>query len=899
MRSGNKRTGININPRASMRITRKVLIATFLLSIAIGAIMVINSLFHKEAKAAVAGDYRTVANGMWTTANIWQLFDGTNWVAASVAPTSANGTITIRTGNTVGTQTSFTVDQIVIETGAVLNVNGGNLTISNGAGNDITVDGTLNISGNISMAANSTVQNNNLVNCNTGGTFTFNTGAKMNVAQPAVFVKNGGTVTSTTGIWTINGTYRVNDQSAIPLATWSAGSTCEISGVTSTLPANISQTFYNLKWNCPNQTGPINFGAALQTVNGDLTFSSTGTSYVQLDFQGNNTTLNIGGNFYMAGGILFGCTNGSTSINVTKDYVQTGGVFAFNRSGGTAYGNISTTMTVRGNALLSGGKMDMTQCNANNAAKGNGILNLKKNMNLSGSASLTETSSASRGQVNFGGPAIQYYTSTDANIITRFVDFTVMMGSILRMDKEIISGAGNFTLQNGAGLMMGHPNGIAKTSATGNIQVTGTRTFNTGSDYTYNGTSPQNSGDGLPTQVRNLTFNNNYNITLTKSCSVSSILNFTAGICIASNDTLTLGINTSTTGTLNRTTGHVVGYFKRWVASTLTTNTLFPVGTLTNYNPAYFSFTSAPNAGSIVCRFVRQNPGTLGLPLMDAGLLCYTIGYSYWSFGGMNGFANGLYTVKLDANGFPAVGNYALLHLLRRQGSNLPWATNGIHSPGTGSNSTAEANRIKMNLLGDYGISSNDENPLPVELINFNATPNSEYVDLNWSTASETNNDYFTVERSADGINFSKLLTKKGFGNSTQQHNYNATDLAPLQGTSYYRLRQTDFDGNFTLSNIVSAYFNKNVSNDNALKIISVSKFATGFKLKYNSRSNTTVKILLLNTEGKCVYETTDRSVENINEFEYSDEKNLPAGVYFIQVVSEGQKCLQKIVKEF
>ncbi|MES2567304.1 MAG: lamin tail domain-containing protein [Bacteroidota bacterium] len=93
---------------------------------------------------------------------------------------------------------------------------------------------------------------------------------------------------------------------------------------------------------------------------------------------------------------------------------------------------------------------------------------------------------------------------------------------------------------------------------------------------------------------------------------------------------------------------------------------------------------------------------------------------------------------------------------------------------------------------------------LPIELLYFNANYNGKYVDLNWATATEINNDYFTIERSGDGLNFESLLKVKGAGNSTNQINYSVTDEEPINGISYYRLKQTDFDDNFSYSNIVS-----------------------------------------------------------------------------------------------
>jgi hypothetical protein len=89
---------------------------------------------------------------------------------------------------------------------------------------------------------------------------------------------------------------------------------------------------------------------------------------------------------------------------------------------------------------------------------------------------------------------------------------------------------------------------------------------------------------------------------------------------------------------------------------------------------------------------------------------------------------------------------------------------------------------------------------LPVELAGFKAkvTEDSK-VSLNWMTYSEINNDYFTVERSADGIQFEEVSKVKGKGNSTTINNYETIDSKPLPGVSYYRIKQTDFDGTETI----------------------------------------------------------------------------------------------------
>lgn len=96
------------------------------------------------------------------------------------------------------------------------------------------------------------------------------------------------------------------------------------------------------------------------------------------------------------------------------------------------------------------------------------------------------------------------------------------------------------------------------------------------------------------------------------------------------------------------------------------------------------------------------------------------------------------------------------------------------------------------------------ENPLPIELLWFDAKPEKNVVHCSWSTASEWNNAYFTVERSADGLLFEPLGLVESQGDGATVRYYRFTDEAPLPGTSFYRLRQTDHDGTFVHSVVVA-----------------------------------------------------------------------------------------------
>jgi hypothetical protein len=108
------------------------------------------------------------------------------------------------------------------------------------------------------------------------------------------------------------------------------------------------------------------------------------------------------------------------------------------------------------------------------------------------------------------------------------------------------------------------------------------------------------------------------------------------------------------------------------------------------------------------------------------------------------------------------------------------------------------------------GTINSNQTPLPVELVYFDALPeDNRRVHLKWQTASETNNDFFTVERSADGNSWKVINTLDGAGTSSIINTYKTLDNAPYQGLSYYRLKQTDYNGDYSFSQIRSVDISK------------------------------------------------------------------------------------------
>lgn len=97
--------------------------------------------------------------------------------------------------------------------------------------------------------------------------------------------------------------------------------------------------------------------------------------------------------------------------------------------------------------------------------------------------------------------------------------------------------------------------------------------------------------------------------------------------------------------------------------------------------------------------------------------------------------------------------------------------------------------------------------PLPIELTTFKAYKANNKVSIYWQTASEENNDFFSIERSVDGVNYYSIATVAGAGNSSSTIDYTYTDNSPLNGVAYYRLTQTDFNGKSETFDAVSLSF--------------------------------------------------------------------------------------------
>ena len=235
-----------------------------------------------------------------------------------------------------------------------------------------------------------------------------------------------------------------------------------------------------------------------------------------------------------------------------------------------------------------------------------------------------------------------------------------------------------------------------------------------------------------------------------------------------------------------------------------TANFTFPIGKNATYRPASLTGITGIATDGFVAEYFQSTPqvpyGNVLEPTLDHISDC-----EYWIIDRLPSTTADAF-VTLSWNSATSCGVTLLsdLRVARYDALGSIWRDRGNGgTTGTTAGGTV-ITAAQQTLFSPWTLASvSGENPLPVELLWFTATPSGDVVDLDWTTATEIDNDYFTVERSADAINWLPILEVNGAGNSQHEIAYSSGDQQPLSGLSYYRLRQTDFDGTSSLSQVV------------------------------------------------------------------------------------------------
>lgn len=175
--------------------------------------------------------------------------------------------------------------------------------------------------------------------------------------------------------------------------------------------------------------------------------------------------------------------------------------------------------------------------------------------------------------------------------------------------------------------------------------------------------------------------------------------------------------------------------------------------------------------------------------------------------------------------------------------------------------------------------------PLPIDLESFKANTDNDNILLSWKTLSELNNDFFLIERSMNGETWETIYKQNGAGNSANQIEYSYIDKSPPKRTIYYRLKQVDFDGKYSFSEILSVNNNANRSE------LFFWPNPTYLQLTINGEIKENISIL--NSSGQLI-EFKSKIISEDNNQITIDVSSFNSGLYYIKTLNYTQKFIKE-----
>ncbi|MFH1321979.1 MAG: T9SS type A sorting domain-containing protein [Bacteroidota bacterium] len=540
-----------------------------------------------------------------------------------------------------------------------------------------------------------------------------------------------------------------------------------------------------------------------------------------------------------------------------------------------------------------------------------GGLTIKGNIDVSGQ----EFNNRYGGVLNIGGSIIatKFFASTGENTVKytgngaqtiKCPTYDAGNGGVY--SNLIIAGSGTKTLESDIDVWNNITiNSTLDVSASSyNIRASG-NWYNSGTFNAQNGTVSfeWSNAQSITNLSGNETFYNltidksDYEVILNNNITITNLLTLTNGyILSASNKILILETNANVEGA--NSNSFVKGPISKKTNATITFT--FPVGKNINYQPIGLTTQSSDHTTFTAEYFNSQQPyGNL----LEAGL-DHISTEEYWILNrnATGTPSNATVTLYWNANsGGVDSGKTGDLRVVRWNGSSK-WDNEG-NAFTTGDQNSGSITSLVITEFSPFTLGAATKfNPLPIELISFNAVCNDGITQINWSTASESNNDYFTVEKAINPqgfenpvglvLNWETVTYVAGAGNSNQTIQYSLIDYEPYGGISYYRLKQTDFDGMYDYSHLskVECIHDKNdeliiypnpVKNELNIKCDFLAKSGAKMSIQEIASQKETPLFKIYDAYGKQI-----KSVEIKGEYTKINATNISEGIYFWQLVN-------------
>ncbi|MBL0745053.1 beta strand repeat-containing protein [Chryseolinea lacunae] len=541
-------------------------------------------------------------------------------------------------------------------------------------------------------------------------------------------------------------------------------------------------------------TGNFTFAnTAIDQFNADVILRSRGTgSALRMSHTaaGSLYNGNISVSSTSGSGVLFGNNGGSSTLATSKTIALDAAGFSIGTLQLRAFTQVGSTaqaLTLTGTALLISGPSSTFNADVNfvapqvqlQGATYAGTTYIEKNGTTANVSSGSNVFNGTTTIVNSANGDFTLANTTGDNF-NGDITFTRTGSGLLQPAYNSTSFfRSNVTVNAAAGITFGANNGFAEFSG-GNAQsisVVG--------------------GSAAPTFQR---------MTMNKTVGTSVTLN--TGITISGNLAMTSGvINSSSTALPSFPVAATVSgansnsYVNGPVRKTGNVAFSFPIGKNGFYRPMAISArVGTPNVITQIftAEYFNTPQPFGGKTTWDPSF--YTVsGCEYWNITRANGLSNVYVTLTWNENacGGPVyVSTPATLRVARWSGS--AWQNYGNDGTASGGATGSVTASVLLGGSADGPLtlaSVSPTNPLPIELERFFAQDGGATATLNWTTVTEKNNDFFTLERSQNGLDFTFMTKVKGAGNSSTRKTYSFIDEEPYDGLSYYRLIQTDYDG--------------------------------------------------------------------------------------------------------
>jgi hypothetical protein len=553
-------------------------------------------------------------------------------------------------------------------------------------------------------------------------------------------------------------------------------------------------------------------------------------------------------------------------------------------------------------------------------------------VNLDFSASVLDLTIASGSTLNMGGNTISI---ADGGSFTNDGTFNPGTGTIIFSGNGSIGGSAttfnNLTVNGDLSMNISPTvNGIVTINAGGSI-TSNPVIYGSSASLVYNvNSSLTTTNNEWPTSnsPRNVTVQNNSQVTLNSAKEIAGNLNLTSGIInTTSTNLLTIGSNTTTLGSVNWTAGTIIGPLKRWFgisANSTQASGIFPIGIVDQNRLAIINFTQSTDGGFIFMEYKTGTPSNstptnpFGLPMsyVSNGQTRYIQNADATGYWDITPYSSaGVAYGALDVNTFditlrinsdviqanPVMADPPGMRIIRAKGN-----PSAPHDPFQIGATTATITQVPGSDPGEdffvrsnglegfswFNIGGDNETPLPVELLSFSGICSENEIKLTWSTASEFNSDYFEIQKSINGTNWRTIQTQAAAGISSSLLNYSFVDFEKST-QAYYRLNQVDINGDNKLYDPIFIDCEGNASQ----LITYPNPSKDGFNIAISdSKLVGEASLIIRDAMGKVVLTKSISIADGMNLYPIAASE-IENGVYFITIENENNLKTIKHVK--